>query len=283
MASIGEVHLWPHEIREEGVLPCGSGEYVQNDPFWREMRERIEPLSQPYPQIDHFREEHDAGRTLRISHLREFRSAPLPHSVRSDVLQYADNNATVYHTFLNLIESKEGARPSWVVDSSKDPYRLLWLVRSRKFNVHVIHLVRRPKGFIHSVTKPHIYDDEDPTFRRLFWTIRQAGAWTVRNHLISKVAENHLPSDKYLLLNYEELASSPRTVVMDICDQIDSSYEADAVDNFREGSPYAMAGNPMRQRSGQITLDETWKQNLPLSSRVATNLLTYGFKRKYKY
>lgn len=284
MASIGEIHLWPHELREGGVLPCGSGDFVHEDPFWSEMRDRVEPLSQPTPRIDYFREEHDAGRTLRPRYLSQFHATTLSDNTRSQIRQYAENNKSVYRAFLDLVESKEGTQRSWVVDSSKDPYRLLWLARSDMFNLSVIHLVRKPKGFIHSVTKPHIYTDENPVLRRLFWTIRQSGAWSIRNHLISKIAENHLPSDNYLLMRYEELASNPERETKSACDLVDQSYEQNAIDEFREGSPYALAGNPMRQREDDdIRLDETWKQNLPKSSGLITDLITTTNKNSFGY
>lgn len=274
MASIGEVHLWPHEIREDGVLPCGSGKFVQEDPFWKEMKRRVNPLSQPAPRIDYFREEHDGGQTLRVGRLRDFYGTSLSPSTRSKVLRYAENTEKIYDNFLDLVEEKEGTRPLWVVDSSKDPYRLAWLYRSKIFNLKVVHLVRKPKGFIHSVTKPFIYTDDNPIFKRLFWTIRQSGAWSIRNQLILNITQNHLPPEDHVLINYEDLASEPIETTKRVMRTADTDFEEEAVANFREGSPYAIGGNPMRQRDGDIELDEKWKENLPDSSKLITDLIT---------
>jgi hypothetical protein len=152
------------------------------------------------------------------------------------------------------------------------------------FNLNVIHLVRKPKGFIHSVTKPHIYTEGNPVLRRLFWTIRQSGAWSIRNHLISKIAQNHLPSDNYLLLRYEDLASEPEQEIRKAFGLIDPSYEQQAIEEFNNGSPYALAGNPMRHQDHEgIHLDEKWKEGLPYASRHITGFVTAINKNQFGY
>ncbi|MEZ4697573.1 MAG: sulfotransferase [Rhodothermales bacterium] len=274
MASAGELEIWPHEIMDGGVLPTGSGKYVQEDPFWMEMERRVDPLKQPEPQIHFFREAHNAGRTLRTERIAEFKNKPLSATVNEQIRQFGQNNYEVFSNFLDLIAEQEGERPNWVVDASKDPYRLLWLVRSGLFNVKVVQLVKDPRGFIYSVTKPHIHAEDFALHRRLWWTFRQAGAWSIRNHLIAEVAEHHLPPEDYLLVQYEELASDPEGTFGRVCNMIGAEFEQQAVDNFREGSPYAIAGNPMRQRSGGIKLDEKWKTTLPTTSRLLTTAIT---------
>jgi len=286
MASIGEIHLWPHEILQGGVLPCGSGAFVQDDPFWQEMEDRIRPLEQPAPQIHFFREAHDGGRTLRPNRLGDFFSSVPGRSSVSRIKQYAANNDAIYRNFSDSVFDREGTRPKWIVDSSKDPYRLNWLVQSGRFNIKVIHLVRNPKGFIHSVTKPHIYGDdryEPSSTRRLYWTLRQAGAWTVRNCLISATADRYMESADYLLLTYEALASEPEASLHRICEVAGVPFEPQAIENFRSGSPYAIAGNPMRQREGGIRLDQQWKRRLPRSSRYLTDAITAPIRSKYRY
>jgi hypothetical protein len=283
MASVGELHIWPHEIRENGRLPTGSGEMIDSDPFWQEMCQRIDPLQQPNPGLDHFREAHDAGRTLRLERLPDFSSRPLSASSQHLVDQYAENTEEVYRAFLDVYEKFEGSRPTWIVDSSKDPYRLCWLTRSQRFNLRVIHMVKHPNGFIYSVTKPHIHAEHFALPDRVLWTVRQAGAWSVRNHLIRAVMETHLNTAHGMTLRYEDLARTPYSVVEDICGMVDCTYAPSLVDEFRDGGKYAMAGNPMRQRSGGIRLDEKWKRALPSSSRYITQMITSVNARQFGY
>jgi hypothetical protein len=284
VATSGEVQLWPHEIMEGGVLPTGSGEYVQNCSFWQEMRRRVAPLQQPAPQIHHFRETHNAGRTLRLSRLQDFSPGPLPERTEAKIQQYAENNYRLFKTFLDLVEERTGSRPTWVVDASKDPFRLLWLARSGLFNIKVFHMVKDPRGFIFSVTKQWIREEVPfQNIRRLYYTSRQSLAWVIRNHLYARLAQHHIADADYMLVQYEQLATDPYAVFQQACDLIGCAYEPEAVDNFRDGSPFAMAGNPMRQDDRPIQLDERWKKQLPSSSRLLAQLITSVNKHRFGY
>ena len=157
--TTGEVQIWPHEIMESGVLPVGSGLMVDKDPFWIEMKKKLDPFKQPYPQIHHFREKHQAGRTLRLDRLGDFSRSPFPPDVAMLAQQYAENNYELFTAFMDVVEEISGTRPRWLVDASKDAYRLLWLLKSGLFNFHVIHLVKSPRGFVYSVTKQFLKED----------------------------------------------------------------------------------------------------------------------------
>ncbi|HET6566626.1 MAG TPA: sulfotransferase [Rhodothermales bacterium] len=275
MATTGEVHLWPHELQLGGVRPCGSGKFVQEDPFWMEMLQRVNPMAQRHPQIHFFREKHNAGRTLRRERLREFESGPVGEQVQQLIRQYSHNNYVLFAAFLNLVEETVGERPEWIVDASKDPYRLLWFIRSGLFNVKVFHLVKNPNGFAYSVTKEWL-ESSDPMrdVKRLYYTARQALAWVIQNQLFSKIAQNHMDPADYLLIQYEQLASDPKGTFMRVCEVIGCPYEEEAVARFREGSRFTIAGNPMRYDTRGIFLDEKWKTRLPPSSRRVAELVT---------
>jgi hypothetical protein len=282
--TCGEVHIWPHEILMGGVRPCGSGEYVQNDPFWQEMRNRVDPFSQPRPWIHYFREFHNHGYTLRLKRLGDFLSGPLEPAVQAQVDQYSANNVAMFQAFSDLTAEVTGTTPEWIVDASKDPYRLLWLIRSGFFNLKVIHMVKNPPAFIYSVTKAWLSSD-DPLrdWKRLYYSSRQSVAWTVQNALFSAIARTHLSTDEYRLVRYEDLASRAYGTVECICDFLDIPYVQSAVDNFRAGSPFTIAGNPMRYRRGGIKLDEKWKSHLPASSRRIASFVTTPIRHHYGY
>jgi hypothetical protein len=282
--TIGEVHLWPHEILQGGVRPCGSGLYVQECPFWQEMRSRVAPLQQSPPQIHHFREQHNAGRTLRLKRLRDFTSGSLPGKTTRTIATYAENNYALFSAFLDLVEDHTGTRPKWVVDASKDPYRLLWLLRSGRFNLKVFHLVKHPYGFAYSVTRNWI---EQTGWRshlaRLYYTTRQSGAWVTQNLLFSLIARNHLVDADYELIRYEDLATHPQATFRRACARVGLPYQEAAVSDWRSGSQFTIAGNPMRYEDRDIELDERWKHHLPLSSRILTSLITALSKSSYHY
>ena len=284
MTTIGEVHLWPHEILDGGVLRCGSGKYVQNDPFWIEMRRRVAPLVQPSPRLHFFREKHNLGRSIRLERLREFGRDPLSPEVAAQVEVYGRNNYTLFKTFLDLIEETSGRRPAWVVDASKDLYRLLWLARSGRFNLKVLHVVRNPRGFAYSITKRWIHSGEPRSdLFRFLQTVRHSLAWTVQNHLIATLLSNHVPAPDTMRVRYEELASQPHETFQQICSMLGCDYESEAVDDFRRGNAYTIGGNPMRYEQRGIKLDEKWRTQLPRSSRLIVDLVTSPTRTHFGY
>lgn len=282
--TCGEVHLWPHELLEGGVKPLVSGAYVQDSPFWQAMRDRVRPLIQPAPRIHFFRETHQAGRTLRPERLRDFGPAPLPPTTRRQVQQYGLNNYALFRTFADLVEETTGTRPRWIVDASKDPYRLLWLARSGLFNLKVCHLVKDPRAFAYSATKRHVTDD-DPwqAVKRPYFAARRSLAWVVQNHLFRQIATHHLADGHYRLIHYEALASAPKATFERVCRMIGCPYEPEAVDNFRTGGQFAIAGNPMRHETRDIALDERWRTRLPRSSRRIARAVSSLNRTRFGY
>ncbi len=282
--TTGEIHIWPHEIEEGGVQPVGSGLMIDECPFWVEMKKRHDPLQQPFPQIHYFREKHHAGRTLRIERLGDLKNNRLPPDVDGMMRQYGLNNYNMFKTFSDVVEANTGTRPTWLVDASKDVYRLNWLYRSGLFNIKVIHMVKSPRGFVYSVTKQFLDRDlPNHNVKRLYFGARQSLAWSVQNQLFHTFATNHLDETSYSLLKYETLAENPYGTFEQVCEMIGCPYEQRAVDTFRDGSPYSMAGNPMRHRSGGIILDEKWKALLPDSSKRIAQAITSFNRRTFGY
>jgi len=283
--TMGELHIWPHEIEGAGVRPCSCGRYVEECPFWSEMRRRVDPLQQPTPRLHFFREKHNAGRTLRPSRLRGLRTGYTPDArEREAIATYGRNNEAIFRAFLDLMNEQLGESPDWIVDASKDPYRLLWLIHSGRFNIRVVHLVKNPKAFIYSVTKHLIGNGEGFNLhKRLYYTAHQSVAWNIQNVLFSKIAANHLSPAEYMMINYETLASDPHQTFEQVCAFIGCGYEEEAVENFRLGSLHTIAGNPMRYEKRGIVLDEKWKTLLPPSSKTLANVLTAVNKSRYGY
>ena len=283
--TMGELHIWPHEIEGGGVRPCSCGEYVESCTFWSEMRRRVDPIAQRGPGVSFFREKHNAGRTLRIKRLKSFDKEYTPDpKEQAEIEAYGKNNQEIFQQFLQVMKDQTGESPQWIVDASKDPYRLLWLIRSGLFNIKVVHMVKNPNAFIYSVTK-HLINEATGfnLHKRLYFTARQSVAWIIQNALFSRIAANHLSPEDYLLLTYEDFATEPYRSFEDVCRTIGCEYEKRAVDSFREGSVHTIAGNPMRYETRGIVLDEKWKSRLPQSSKTIASLLTATVKSRYGY
>ena len=255
IATTGELHLWPHELRGEHRLPCACGLPVPDCPFWTELRRREDPLLAPAPRLDAFRESYLGGRTLRLPLLPQFRAGARPPG---EAAVYAENSARVFLAFADLAEEWTGDRPGWLVDSSKDPYRLLWLLRSGRFDVTVLHVVRDPRGFVNSERKND--GVEGAALRAL--AVRKAGAWAVQNELVRRAAAA-TPGARYLAVPYERLAGDPVGTLRDVWAAIGCEPDDTVVDRFRQRRFHAMGGNPMRHDDRGIHLDEAWRRALP--------------------
>lgn len=283
IATCGEIHIWPHEIINRGVMPCGCGQSVIDCSFWNSMKQRINPLQQRSPSVHFFREQHNAGHTVRLDRIRDFGKSTVSPKIAQQIQTYGQNNYEVYAAFLEEMEQLRGQKFNWVVDASKDPYRLLWLTRSGLFNVKVLHVVKNPRAFAYSMIKRLPKNEINLFHKRFYETLRQSLKWSIENHLIHQVAQNHLNPSDYLLVNYEQLASNPLETFRTVCSIVGCEFEPQAVENFREGSLHTIAGNPMRYQSGGIFLDEKWKNLLPDFNRIVAEIATSINRGQYGY
>jgi hypothetical protein len=290
LATIGELHLWPHEIRDGGRhLPCGCGEPVEDCEFWTEVARRVDPLGAPPPQIDYFREQHTGGRTLRLDRLADFRAGAWNGTMPAEVAVYGANNERVYRAFLDLTAEATGTRPEAVVDSSKDPYRLRWLQASGRFELTILHVVRDPRGFVNSERKN--VSAEGAALLAL--AARKAGAWVAVNRLAERTGRlaglRAGPADRargaggYLLVPYERLASDPRATMVDVCTALGYDVEETMLSRFREARFHAIGGNPMRHDDRGIRLDEAWRTELAPAGQRITQLVTAGSRGRFGY
>ena len=284
VVTAGEIQIWPYDILEAGEIPCGCGTPVPQCSFWTKMRQRVNPLQQPKPQIHFFRESYNAGKTLRLKRLRQFWMATPPEDITTQVKVYGENNYQVFQAFLELMQAETGSGANWVVDSSKDPYRLLWLLQSNLFNIKVLHVVKDPRAFVYSMTKDVLKEKKQIIQKKLLdLTLMKSSSWVVQNYLISKMARNHIDSSDYRLIHYEKLASQPEEILKDVCQMIGCSFEEQMLTHFWDNTIHTIAGNPMRFRKGGIVLDEAWRRSLPPVYKKLTEVVTGTSMSRYQY
>lgn len=268
--TAGELQVWPHEIIEPaGVLPCGCGRSVPDCEFWRGVRERVDPLRQMPPRLDHFRETHQWGYTNRPRHFGQFTRRPLAPDTRRAVERYGQNTAEVVEAIADQYEMVAGRRPAVVVDASKDPYRALWLARSNHIDLRVVHLVRDPRGSVHSLSK-----GVAGRRARTVVAARRAMAWNVENILAQRVLANHLASDQGLRITYEDLADRPATVLARVARMCGVAPDPRAPERLASVEVHSIAGNPMRQDRRPIAHDLSWRSDMNVVSRVMVSVIT---------
>ncbi len=276
IATLGELHLWPHEIAAgTSRLPCGCGSPLDACPFWAEMRRRVDPLAAPPPRLDAFREQMDYGRAFRLERMGDFWWNGSRSS--ADIDTYAANTYRVVEAFADVAAEETGHRPRLLVDASKDPYRLNWLARSGRFDLTILHLVRDPRGFVHSERK-NVGDVRGRALLRL--AARKSVGWRLHSALVRRTAAL-LPSDRYRLVRYEDLATEPARVIGEIQTLLGVAPDPTVITAFREHRYHAVGGNPMRHRAGGIALDERWRTELPTSAQHLIRLLTLPASRPF--
>jgi Sulfotransferase family len=286
VATMGELHLWPHEIARTGrTLPCGCGMQVTDCPFWKSMRQRVDPLAQPAPRMDRFRESHNAGRTLRPGKLPGFIATRHPRDAQAIAI-YGANNDEVFRAFAETFAEFERVKPCWLVDASKDPYRLLWLIESGLFEITVLHVTKDPRAYVFSQGKRlwlNPSQSREIVARRISVAARNSLGWMVVNELIATAARRHLSPAQYLHVRYEDLAASPETVMDKVGAAIGCPIEPDAIPDFRQRQTHSMAGNPTRHKTSPIELDEKWRHGLPGYAQRLVSSLTVPMRPRMGY
>jgi hypothetical protein len=286
IATMGELHLWPHEVSRAGrTLPCGCGMQVTDCPFWKAMRQRVDPLEQEPPRIDRFRERHDGGHTLRLGKVPGFVAKRHPRDAQA-IATYGANNDQVFRAFAEIFAQFEGVEPRWIVDASKDPYRLLWLIESGRFDITVLHVTKDPRAFVFSQGKRLWLDPSqrrDIVARRIRLAARNSASWLVVNELIATAARRHLSPAKYVHVRYEDLAASPGTVMDRVGAAIGCPIDPGAIHEFRQRQTHCMAGNPMRHSTSPIFLDEKWRTGLPGYAQRLVGTMTAPLRPRMGY
>ncbi|MCM0621833.1 sulfotransferase [Nocardioides bruguierae] len=260
VATVGELHLLPHEALSP-ERPCACGNLVTNCPVWSEIIREfgLSGREEMAPSLRMFREQHNAGRTLRPMELVRM----LIKGVSRRNLRYAQNTLEILEMYSSLL-ARDALRPVILVDSSKDPYRLHALLKSGLFDMTVVHVWRNPTAYLFAVSKRFIRGNESPgalDIRRIVYSVRQVLAWNVQNAVILLAARS-VPADRRLSLAYEDY-------VLDLDESVTSVLECTssnvALRLKNEGSTvptHTVAGNPTRYRSQEIVVDDAWRREL---------------------
>lgn len=176
----------------------------------------------------------------------------------SDALTFAD--WTQRNQWLLSAISAE-SKADFLVDASKAWQRLLLLQKSGCFKIKVIHLVRDGRAVINSYIRK--YDSFKVGFRR--WSNQAIAAM---------VARQQFPSEDWIKIHYEDLATQPETVLRQLCQFLSISYEPDMLE-FRQHTYVGIRGNRMAEdaHNKAIVFDQKWKRELSNFNQARFTLL----------
>ncbi len=177
---------------------------------------------------------------------------------------------------------------SIVVDSSKQPVRALALSRVEGIDLFVVHLVRDARAVAWSLSKPFAKDPQAGIQRDLpriaAW--RSGLKWQFVNAQCEWV-RTQIPRQRSIRVRYEDLVRDPRRTLASIGGLIgvDVSYVAEYVASAGSVEvQHPVAGNRLRMRRIiELTGDEEWRHNMPISDQRVVRALAFTLMRRYGY
>jgi hypothetical protein len=279
VCSVGElVHLWERGLGQDNR--CGCGQRFGDCPFWRRVGElafggwdTLEPA-----EVLALKASVDRNRYVPLMVL-----PALSRSWRARRDRYLALLARVYAAVA------QASGRSLLVDASKHASHAFLVRRLPGVELRLVHLVRDSRGVAFSWTK-RMRRAEVPSGDALMATgtpLRLSVRYLGHNLLFHLLARLGVPS---LRLRYEALVGDPAgelARVLAFAGRPAAAGELGFVgDGWVELAPgHALAGNPMRFRSGRVPLavDEAWRGRLHRRHRLLTLVATWPLLARYGY
>ena len=277
--SVGElVHLWERGLKENNR--CGCGRCFADCPFWRRVGE-VAFGGWDTLDVD---EVLALKRSVDRNRFVPFMLLPtVAPGYRARLERYLDLLERLY-----LAVREVSGRPL-VVDASKHASAAFLVRRMRGVDLRLVHLVRDSRGVAFSWTKrmrrAEVVEGEAlmATDTPLRMSARYLG-YNLLFHLLGVIGV------RSMLLRYESLVRDPAAElarVLAFAGRPPVPGELGFVgDGWVElGPSHALAGNPMRFRSGRVPLrvDEEWRGQLRRRHRLITAVSTWPLLLRYGY
>jgi hypothetical protein len=274
--AAGELHyIWDRSLEQNRL--CACGEAFSACPVWQRVMASLGAGYEPdTARLVQLRESLNPRRSIWA----RLRGSSLAAS--SEVVEYAAAMERLYRGVADATDSRV------VVDSSKSPALGHLLDLMPGIDPYVVHLVRDPRAVAFSWLKRKVYDPsgDKPMYMSQHPPARSAKLWLVWN-LTAEMIWARRPG-RYLRLRYEDFTDRPREtlekVVRLILDEVPPlPFVSDFEVNLTRS--HSMAGNPSRFETGTVAIrrDDSWRQQLPPSTRRLVTLLTWPLARRYGY
>ena len=192
---------------------------------------------------------------------------------------YLDNSYKLFK------EIKDLTGKTIILDSSKSVKRLNMLLEDNRLDVKIIHLVRNGLGVVNSLKKSYersaINDNQNKT--KIAGALKGTIRWIRRNLAFYTLMKSH-GIDNYLEVRYEDLCMNPDIELENICSFIELDYDKKMIKPSLNhchnigGSRWRFSDQPIN-----IKLDEKWKVELSLFSKIIFQILGSWLNRRYGY
>jgi hypothetical protein len=278
--SPGELsNLWERGIRD--VHPCGCGLPLERCAVWRKA---LGPVVGDDAAVVRSMIEL-RGKVARTRHLPLL----LSESGRQRLSPALERYVATLDRLYTSIGAATGA--NIVVDGSKDPAYAIVLGMSPSVDLYILHLVRDPRAVAYSWQrkKPllpatggdsRIYmERHGPVRSTVYWVGLNAGVEAIRWQV---------PSNRYLLMTYEDLVREPTVQLRRIMAFL--GLDVDAFPFVKPGElaltpNHSVSGNPSRFSSGVVRLqpDEEWRRRMRAAHKQLVTVLSWPLSLRYGY
>lgn len=252
MEAVGEIKMWP---RHRG-LPRDKETKAGNYRFWSKVLDRYLEAKGGIPDFN------DLERICRsvesYRNVIHFFCGQIPQDLAS---AYDKHNIRLLSAIYMVSKKKI------IVDSSKNVCRAYSLLKNFGETTRVIHLIRDPRGTVWSFMKKGIEQESKTYFRTIF-------DYTALN--LAGIAIRRLFPTKVLKITYEDLTCQTAATINKILTFMELNVKGDE-GRCLTGStfhlPNMIDGNRIRKNDSIVFRpDEEWKQGLPLTYKVLTQI-----------
>ena len=273
--AVGElVHLWERGLANNEK--CGCGLPFRECPFWMEIG------TLAFGGWEGF----DVARALALK-LAVDRNRNLPRLLlpwyggrfRRQLREYV----ALYDAIYQAVAQVSGA--SVVVDSSKHASLAMCLVRASRSRIRIAHVVRDSPAVVYSWTKVVARPETASETMARYTPWRAAMWWNAYNVMFALIALTGTPLRR---VRYEDFMRQPLDTVRSLaawagssCDP--SEFLSDTAVRLSPG--HTVAGNPMRFRTGEISIrrDQEWASAMSPAVARRVRVWTLPFRWRYGY
>lgn len=285
-ALAGEVRrLW----RIKGNRPCSCGLANVKCPLWSEVLRQVLPDAISLKEVSSWQGRHLSNRHSWFGALRLMVDSTRHCRPPATLDAFADVTNRLYRAVADLT----GARV--VVDTSKHPNDAILLSQRSALRSYFVQIVRDPRGSAFSVEQrdsARLARQPSAPVAARRWVLRAVHTgratlnWLAR-HGVSEAVRRTVPSERSLLVRYEDLAERPVEVLQRVATLVGE--QPDHFPSFDGGKVHLrMTHSPSCAKSlpaatVAFRLDDRWISGLPQVDAIVATALAWPLMRRYGY
>jgi hypothetical protein len=170
----------------------------------------------------------------------------------------------------------DSSKTAW--DSMRAPFKLR---RRLHAGLRLLHIVRNPRAVCWSTIDRPKHQKSGNTFLRC---VRTAFGWNMAN--LTCEIYGRLYPDQYMRVRYEDLVSSPQSLLQNVFAGLLPDVSAQFDDMDAHSNRHQLRGNPMRHDAitfASVRNDSRWATEIPRRHRWLVACLTWPLRAKYDY